>query len=175
MEWPAQCQVPSYFVRGMTFESMLDAHKQLFRKQGDPASDPLEMVDDDESLNGRPIRRFGIKKVNESGIRKKHGTILRPRSSVTSPRPSSSYSSRRPPAASVWVRNIPYSVTDSDLRDHFSHLGGIIFARVDRESGKSMGTGTVVFQTTKEALCAVDTMQNSCMGDRHIKVALKGG
>ena len=174
MEWPDQCQVPSYFVRGMTFESMLDAHKQFFRKQDATAADPLEMVDDDESLNRRPIRRFGIKKGHDGGIQKRHGTILRPRSSVTSPKPSDSYSSKRPPGASVWVRNIPYSVTDSDLRDHFSHLRGIIFARVDRESGKSLGTGTVVFQSTKEALFAVDSMQNSCMGDRHIKLAMKG-
>ena len=84
------------------------------------------------------------------------------------------YESKRPSGGvSVSVKNIPYAVSDGELRNHFSHLGRIMSARIERESnGKSRGSGIVTFNTRKEALTVVESMQNTRLGDRPIRVTI---
>jgi RNA recognition motif-containing protein len=45
----------------------------------------------------------------------------------------------------IYVGNLPWSTTDSDLESLFSSIGGVISARVitDRETGRSRGFGFV--------------------------------
>ena len=120
MEWPTGCQVPGYFVRGMTFESLLDAHRDFvdrINERGFPGSTRME--DDEELAPRRLIRALAVNKKQESGIRKKKSAILKSRASFETEKPLTAYSSRRPSVRSVKVRNIPYSTSEDELRDHF--------------------------------------------------------
>ncbi|KAH4002593.1 hypothetical protein HBI81_158250 [Parastagonospora nodorum] len=47
----------------------------------------------------------------------------------------------------VFVRNLPFTVTDESLKEHFEQFGGVRFARVvlDRETERPKGTGFVSF------------------------------
>ena len=63
------------------------------------------------------------------------------------------------------MKNINDSVTDEQLRDHFSACGTIISAKVMQdEKGISKGFGFVCFSTPEEANRAVNTFhgESSC-------------
>jgi nucleolar protein 4 len=52
----------------------------------------------------------------------------------------------------VFIRNLPFTVDDESLKEHFQQFGGIRFARVvvDRETERPKGTGFVSFFTEED-------------------------
>ncbi|KAF2027677.1 RNA-binding domain-containing protein [Setomelanomma holmii] len=54
----------------------------------------------------------------------------------------------------VFIRNLPFSVTDESLKEHFEQFGGVRFARVvlDRETERPKGTGFVSFFTEEDMI-----------------------
>ncbi|KAH7395279.1 hypothetical protein DE146DRAFT_659714 [Phaeosphaeria sp. MPI-PUGE-AT-0046c] len=54
----------------------------------------------------------------------------------------------------VFVRNLPFSVTDESLQEHFEQFGNVRFARVvlDRETERPKGTGFVSFYNEEDMI-----------------------
>ncbi|OAL03812.1 hypothetical protein IQ06DRAFT_291478 [Phaeosphaeriaceae sp. SRC1lsM3a] len=54
----------------------------------------------------------------------------------------------------VFVRNLPFSVTDESLQEHFEQFGSVRFARVvlDRETERPKGTGFVSFYNEEDMI-----------------------
>jgi nucleolar protein 4 len=54
----------------------------------------------------------------------------------------------------VFIRNLPFTVDDESLADHFKQFGGVRFARVvlDRETERPKGTGFVSFFTEEDMI-----------------------
>jgi len=72
---------------------------------------------------------------------------------------------------SLFVGNLPWSVTDEDLKGKFSEFGNVISARVvtDKFSGKSRGFGFVDMEDA-DAEKAVAGMTGFKWGDREVTV-----
>jgi nucleolar protein 4 len=62
----------------------------------------------------------------------------------------------RPPREefTVFVRNLPFSVTDESMQEHFEQFGSVRFARVvlDRETERPKGTGFVSFYNEEDMI-----------------------
>lgn len=72
---------------------------------------------------------------------------------------------------SLFVGNIPWTVTDADLQAKFAEFGNVISARVvtDKLSGKSRGFGFVDMEDA-DAEKAVAAMTGYKWGDREITI-----
>lgn len=72
----------------------------------------------------------------------------------------------------LYVSNLAYSVTDTDLRVAFEAFGAVTSARVilDRESGRSRGFGFVEMPENQEGLAAIEGLNGSEVGGRPIRV-----
>ena len=72
----------------------------------------------------------------------------------------------------IYVGNLPYNVTDTELRDTFAAFGQVSSANVitDKFSGRSKGFGFVEMPNASEAKAAVDGLNNSALSGRNIKV-----
>ena len=72
----------------------------------------------------------------------------------------------------IYVGNLPYSVTDEDLRDAFSAYGQVDSARVitDRDSGRSKGFGFVEMESSSEAEAAIQALNGQDMQGRVLTV-----
>jgi RNA recognition motif-containing protein len=72
---------------------------------------------------------------------------------------------------SIFVGNLPWSVTDEDLKNKFSEFGNVISARVvsDKFSGKSRGFGFVDMEDS-DAEKAIAGMTGYKWGDREVTV-----
>jgi RNA recognition motif-containing protein len=57
----------------------------------------------------------------------------------------------------IYVGNLPYSVTDSNLRNNFAEFGTVTSAKVmmDRESGRSKGFAFVEMTSADECQAAI--------------------
>lgn len=68
----------------------------------------------------------------------------------------------------VFIRNLPFSVDDDSLAEHFQQFGGVRFARVvlDRETERPKGTGFVSFFTEED-------MVNCLKGVPRVKLQTK--
>lgn len=75
-------------------------------------------------------------------------------------------------AKKLYVGNLPYTVTDDDLKDMFSQAGTVESATIitDKFSGKSKGFGFVEMATEEEAKKAVEMFDKQTMGERSIIV-----
>jgi len=75
-------------------------------------------------------------------------------------------------SARLFVGNIPYSVTEEDLRGLFARCGTVANARVitDLDTGRSKGYGFVDMSTAQEAEKAIRELNNSPLGGRTIVV-----
>lgn len=75
-------------------------------------------------------------------------------------------------ANKLFVAGLPYSVTDSELADHFASAGTVTTANVitDRQTGRSKGFGFVEMSTDDEAKKAMESMDNTDFGGRTIIV-----
>lgn len=75
----------------------------------------------------------------------------------------------------LFVRNLPYTVNDDQLRSFFEAAGvGTVESAVvimDRMSGRSKGFGFVEMSTPEEAEAAMNAMNGKDMGGRPLAVA----
>jgi RNA recognition motif-containing protein len=72
----------------------------------------------------------------------------------------------------IYIGNLPYSVTDGDLRDAFSKFGQVHSSSIisDKFSGRSKGFGFVDMPNEAEAREAIEAMNDKDFKGRTIKV-----
>lgn len=70
----------------------------------------------------------------------------------------------------VYVSNLPWDVTWQQLKDHMKSVGGVIYADLFTEGGRSKGCGLVSFKSREEAKRAVIELHDSDLGGRKIIV-----
>jgi len=72
----------------------------------------------------------------------------------------------------IYVGNLPYSVTQDELRDIFAEFGEVSSANVimDKFSGRSKGFGFVEMPNAAEADEAIKALNESALNGRNIKV-----
>lgn len=72
----------------------------------------------------------------------------------------------------IYVGNLPYKTTDSQLQELFSAYGQVDAARVvsDRMTGRSKGFGFVEMANTEEANAAIEALNGKELDGRAIKV-----
>src|SRR5262252_7871820 len=72
----------------------------------------------------------------------------------------------------IYVGNLPYGVSDSDLQQMFEAHGTVQSAQVimDRETGRSKGFGFVEMGTDQEAQAAIAAMNGKEVDGRNLTV-----
>ena len=72
----------------------------------------------------------------------------------------------------LYVGNLPYDVTDSDLQSMFEAHGRVQSAQVimDRDTGRSKGFGFVEMDTDQEAQAAIAAVNGRDMNGRSLTV-----
>jgi RNA recognition motif-containing protein len=72
----------------------------------------------------------------------------------------------------IYVGNLPYSVSDDDLRAAFAEFGEVASAKIimDRYSGRSKGFGFVEMDNDSEAEEAIKSLDNSDLHGRKLRV-----
>ena len=75
--------------------------------------------------------------------------------------------------AKIYVGNLPYSVTEDKLQQHFAQHGSVVSARVviDKFSGRSKGFGFVVMSSDSEAEHAITALNGTDFEGRNIVVS----
>ncbi|HBT92196.1 MAG TPA: RNA-binding protein [Candidatus Veblenbacteria bacterium] len=75
-------------------------------------------------------------------------------------------------ATKLYIGGLPYSVTDDQLKDHFSQAGTVTSASVvvDRMSGRSRGFGFVEMSTDEEAQSAISMFHGKDFNGRNLTV-----
>lgn len=75
-------------------------------------------------------------------------------------------------ATKLYVGNLPYSVSDSDLQHLFEAHGAVQSAQViaDRETGRSKGFGFVEMSNAEEAQAAITALHDQDMNGRRLTV-----
>ena len=73
----------------------------------------------------------------------------------------------------LFVGRLSYSLTDSQLEEHFAQIGKVLSAKViiDRNSGQGKGFGFVEMSTEEEAKLAMDKLNNSELLGKNIVVS----
>src|SRR5262249_28593209 len=72
----------------------------------------------------------------------------------------------------LYVGNLPYTITDSELQQLFEAHGQVRSAQVimDRDTGRSKGFGFVEMASDAEAQAAIDALNGAQQGDRTLTV-----
>ncbi|PWW81089.1 MULTISPECIES: RNA recognition motif domain-containing protein [Prosthecochloris] len=72
----------------------------------------------------------------------------------------------------IYIGNLPYSITEDELRDKFSEFGQVDRANIikDKFSGRSKGFGFVEMPNDGEAQSAIDSLNDTDFNGRSIKV-----
>ncbi len=72
----------------------------------------------------------------------------------------------------IYVGNLPYNLTDDDLKAAFSEFGEVSSANIimDKMSGQSKGFGFVEMPDDSEADQAIKALNESALNGRNIKV-----
>ena len=72
----------------------------------------------------------------------------------------------------LYVGNLPYSVTELDLRDLFAPMGTVTEAKIvtDRETGRPRGFGFVEMSNDAEAKKAIQELDGRDVGGRPVAV-----
>jgi RNA recognition motif-containing protein len=72
----------------------------------------------------------------------------------------------------IYVGNLSYSLSESELRDAFSGFGEVSSVKVlmDRETGRSRGFGFVEMPNQSEAEAAVAQLNGKEVGGRALRV-----
>ena len=72
----------------------------------------------------------------------------------------------------IYVGNLPYSLTEDDLKAAFSDFGEVSSASIimDKMSGQSKGFGFVEMPDNSEADQAIKALNESALNGRNIKV-----
>jgi RNA recognition motif-containing protein len=79
---------------------------------------------------------------------------------------------RKERSMNIYVGNLPYSITEEDLRSLFGEFGEIESAKVisDRHLGRSKGFGFVEMPSNSEADKAIKALNGKFIDGRNIKV-----
>jgi RNA recognition motif-containing protein len=74
----------------------------------------------------------------------------------------------------LYVGNLPYDVTEDDLRGLFAQAGEVkeVALITDRATGRSKGFGFVEMATQADAEKAIQTLNNHDLGGRALKVTM---
>jgi len=74
----------------------------------------------------------------------------------------------------LYVGNLPYNVTEDDLRGLFAQAGEVkeVALITDRATGRSKGFGFVEMTTQADAEKAIQLLNNHDMGGRPLKVSI---
>lgn len=72
----------------------------------------------------------------------------------------------------IYVGNLPYTITDTDLRETFSRFGEVVQVSLisDRFSGESKGFGFVEMANNSQADAAIRGLNGTDMKGRNITV-----
>lgn len=72
----------------------------------------------------------------------------------------------------IYVGNLDYKISDSDLREVFEEFGEVANVKVikDHETGRSKGFGFVEMSDDTEAQAAIDELDGAELDGRTIKV-----
>jgi RNA recognition motif-containing protein len=72
----------------------------------------------------------------------------------------------------IYVGNLPYNLTDDELRAAFAAFGNVTSAKIimDKYSGRSKGFGFVEMDNDSEAEQAIKSLDNSDMKGRNLRV-----
>ncbi|GBE13341.1 RNA recognition motif [bacterium BMS3Bbin14] len=72
----------------------------------------------------------------------------------------------------IYVGNLPYGVTDDELRSAFAEFGDVATAKIimDRYSGRSKGFGFVEMDNDSEAEEAIKSLDSTDMQGRKLRV-----
>lgn len=72
----------------------------------------------------------------------------------------------------IYVGNLPYSVSEADLKQMFEEFGEIVSANLikDRETGNSKGFGFVEMENQAEAEEAISKLNGQSVGGRNLRV-----
>ncbi|TLD70190.1 RNA-binding protein [Phragmitibacter flavus] len=72
----------------------------------------------------------------------------------------------------LYVSNLSYNLTDTELREAFERYGLVSHARIilDRETGRSRGFAFVEMPNDDEARAAINGLNNIDLGERPLKV-----
>ena len=72
----------------------------------------------------------------------------------------------------IYVGNIPYSMTEEELKNIFAQYGEVTGVRLvsDRETGRAKGFGFVEMADDAQANAAIEAVNNSVQGGRPLKV-----
>src|SRR5262245_25976247 len=72
----------------------------------------------------------------------------------------------------LYVGNLPYSITDTDLQNLFAQYGTVQSAQVimDRDTGRSKGFGFVEMSTTEEGQAAIQALHDQEFNGRKLTV-----
>lgn len=72
----------------------------------------------------------------------------------------------------IYIGNLPYSVTDADLRETFSRFGEVSHVHLisDKYSGESKGFGFVEMDDDSQADAAIKALNGTDIKGRNIKV-----
>jgi RNA recognition motif-containing protein len=75
--------------------------------------------------------------------------------------------------AKLYVGNLPYSVTEERLQQHFAQHGSVVSARIitDKFSGRSKGFGFVEMSSDQEAERATAALNGTDFEGRNIAVS----
>jgi|SRR5215468_3811413 RNA recognition motif-containing protein len=75
--------------------------------------------------------------------------------------------------AKLYVGNLPYSVTEERLQQHFAQHGSVVSARIitDKFSGRSKGFGFVEMSSDQEAERATTALNGTDFEGRNIVVS----
>ena len=75
-------------------------------------------------------------------------------------------------AKKLYVGGLPYSTTDTELKDAFAQAGAVVSAVVivDKMSGRSKGFGFVEMSSDEEAQKAIGMMNGKDFGGRKLTV-----
>lgn len=72
----------------------------------------------------------------------------------------------------LFVGNIPYTVTDELMAEHFSQIGEVLSAKViiDKMTGRSKGFGFVEMATEEDAQKAIEELDQKELEGRELNV-----
>ena len=72
----------------------------------------------------------------------------------------------------IYVGNLPYDLSESELRDAFANFGEVSLVKIlsDRETGRSRGFGFVEMPNQAEAEAAVANLNGKDVGGRPLRV-----
>jgi RNA recognition motif-containing protein len=72
----------------------------------------------------------------------------------------------------IYVGNLSYGMTESELRDAFAVFGEVSSAKIliDRETGRSRGFGFVEMPNQSEAETAVTQLNGKDLGGRALRI-----